>query len=69
MHIGFWWGHLSKGDHLEDPGLDVVPRFMWRKQLNVLWEACANFHFILLQFYKNGHTYPECLMCFVFYTF
>jgi hypothetical protein len=22
MHIGFWWGNLREGDHLEDWGLD-----------------------------------------------
>jgi hypothetical protein len=22
MHTGFWWGHLSERDHLEEPGLD-----------------------------------------------
>jgi hypothetical protein len=22
VHKGFWWGVLSKGDHLEDPGID-----------------------------------------------
>jgi hypothetical protein len=23
MPTGFWWGDLRKGDHLEDPGIDV----------------------------------------------
>jgi len=22
VHIGFWWGHLSERDYLEDPGID-----------------------------------------------
>ena len=22
MHIGFWWGNLSEGDHLQDLGID-----------------------------------------------
>jgi hypothetical protein len=22
MHTGFWWGNMTDGDHLEDPGLD-----------------------------------------------
>ena len=22
MHIGFWWGNLREGHHLEDPGID-----------------------------------------------
>jgi hypothetical protein len=22
VHTGFWWGDLTKGDHLEDPGID-----------------------------------------------
>ena len=24
MHTGFWWGNLKQGDHLEDPGVDVM---------------------------------------------
>jgi hypothetical protein len=24
VHKGFWWGDLKEGDHLEDPGVDVV---------------------------------------------
>jgi hypothetical protein len=23
MYIGFWWGNLREGDHLEDLGVDV----------------------------------------------
>jgi hypothetical protein len=22
VHTGFWWGDLSEGDHLGDPGVD-----------------------------------------------
>jgi len=22
VHTGFWWGKLSEGGHLEDPGID-----------------------------------------------
>jgi hypothetical protein len=22
VNIGFWWGDLREGDHLEDPGVD-----------------------------------------------
>jgi hypothetical protein len=22
VHIGFWWGSMSEGDHLENPGVD-----------------------------------------------
>jgi hypothetical protein len=22
VNIGFWWGDLWEGDHLEDPGID-----------------------------------------------
>ena len=22
MHIGFWWGNMSKGDHLQDLGIN-----------------------------------------------
>jgi hypothetical protein len=24
VHTGFWWGHLSEGDHLGGPGLDGI---------------------------------------------
>jgi hypothetical protein len=23
VRVGFWWGDLREGDHLEDPGVDV----------------------------------------------
>ena len=29
MHIGFWWGNLRKGDHLEYPGLDGRIILQW----------------------------------------
>jgi hypothetical protein len=22
VHVGFWWGDLREGDHLEDPGVE-----------------------------------------------
>jgi len=22
IEVGFWWGNLKEGDHLEDPGID-----------------------------------------------
>jgi len=30
---GFWWGHLTERDHLEDPGVDVriILRWLFRK--------------------------------------
>ena len=33
VYAGFWWGNLSKRDHLEDPGVDgrVILRCIFRK--------------------------------------
>jgi hypothetical protein len=29
VHIGFWWGDLREGVHLEDPGIDVRIILKW----------------------------------------
>ena len=29
MHTGFWWGNLSKRDHMEDPGIDERMILKW----------------------------------------
>lgn len=33
MHAGFWWGNLTKGDNLEDLGIDgvVLCRIFFKK--------------------------------------
>jgi len=33
VYKGFWWGILSKRDHLEDPGVDgrIILRWIFRK--------------------------------------
>jgi hypothetical protein len=36
VHTGFWWEHLSEGDHLEDPGVDgrIILKWVFRN-----WEG------------------------------
>jgi hypothetical protein len=33
VYIGFWWGNLREGDHLEDAGVDgrIILRWIFRK--------------------------------------
>jgi hypothetical protein len=33
-HTGFWWGDLREGDHLEDPGVDGILKWTFKK-----WDA------------------------------
>ena len=41
MYIGFWWGNLREGDHLEDPGVGegIILKLMLMKRDGVLWTA------------------------------
>jgi hypothetical protein len=36
VHTGFWWGDLSEGDHLGDPGVDVR---IILKLISKLWDG------------------------------
>jgi hypothetical protein len=37
VHIGFWWGNLCEGDHLEDQGINgsIILRWIFRKSVVV----------------------------------
>jgi len=39
VYTRFWWGNLKKGDHLEDPGIDVriILRWIFRKWNVEVW--------------------------------
>jgi hypothetical protein len=39
LYTGFWWGHLSERDILEDPGLDrrIMLRCIFRKWVGGAW--------------------------------
>jgi hypothetical protein len=32
VDIGFWWGDLREGEHMEDPGIDgIILKWMFKK--------------------------------------
>jgi hypothetical protein len=31
MYTGFWWRNVRERDHLEDPGVDRIMRWIFRK--------------------------------------
>jgi hypothetical protein len=33
VDTGFWWGHLTEGDHLGDPGVDrrIIVKLIFKK--------------------------------------
>jgi hypothetical protein len=37
MHTGFWWGHLSEREHLEDPDIDwrTILKWVFRKWIDL----------------------------------
>jgi hypothetical protein len=39
VHTGFWWGDLSEGVHLEDPGIDgrIILNWIFKKWDEEVW--------------------------------
>ena len=48
MLIGFWWGNLREGDHLEDPGVDERIILIWVFE-NLFEEACTGLRWLRIR--------------------
>jgi hypothetical protein len=43
VYIGFWWGNLREGDHLEDPGMDkmIILKLTFEKWDGRIWTGLS----------------------------
>jgi hypothetical protein len=50
VYTGFWWGDMSEGDHMKDPGVNGTIMLKWMKK----WDGGAWTGLIWLRIVTGG---------------